>query len=206
MGALQLGGTTRICPSVRCPGRFFAFTLFNLPSRLRLLALLCGLLVPANLWAGFYFLQSGPPPLRFIEAAKTNIYLWPPQSPAEKSAGGSNHLEHASAGPSQSNAGTSLNPGGNSSTDANGVTASAVTAPMEMTDLSSSNALINLGANPPSARELLVVTPQMLAEYLRSAPGAANRPATNAVANGEVPFTPPTPRVVPSSEAIYRTQ
>jgi hypothetical protein len=106
----------------------------------------------------------------------------------------------------QTNTAVSLNPGAVSSAKTNGLAAPAVSEPVELTDLSSSNALVNLEANPPSARELLVVTPQMLAEYLRSAPGVVNRPATNAVVNGEVPFTPPTPKVVPSSEAIYRTQ
>jgi hypothetical protein len=178
--------------------------MFAPPSRLRLLVLLCGLLAPASLRAGVYFLQNGPPPLRFMEAAKTNAFLWAPLSPAENSA---SRLGHASARPLQTNAAVSLNPGAVSSTETNGAAAPAVSEPVELTDLSSSsNALVNLDANTPSARELLVVTPQMLAEYLRSTPGVVNRPGTNTVVIGEVPFTPPTPKVVPSSEAIYRTQ
>jgi hypothetical protein len=206
MGALRFGGATQIRSGVPRSGKLWLSAIFTLPSRLRLLALLCGLLAPASLRAGVYFLQSGPPPLRFMEAAKTNAFLWPPLCPAENSAVGSNHLEHASARPLQTNTAASLNPGAVSSAKTNGVAAPAISEPVELTDLSSSNALVNLEANPPSARELLVVTPQMLAEYLRSAPGVVNRPATNTVVDGEVPFTPPTPRVVPSSEAIYRTQ
>jgi hypothetical protein len=53
---------------------------------------------------------------------------------------------------------------------------------------------------------LLVVTPQMLADFFKANLDSSMRQSTNAPAGADVPFNPPIPKPTPSSEAIYRTQ
>lgn len=55
-----------------------------------------------------------------------------------------------------------------------------------------------------SANELLVISPQMLIEYFRSAPGATNGAGVSALV--PVQFTPAIPAAHPSSRAIYKTE
>jgi hypothetical protein len=52
---------------------------------------------------------------------------------------------------------------------------------------------------------LLIVTPQMLADYFKATLGGMDRFPTNAPSGADIPFNPPTPKP-PSSEAVYRTQ
>jgi hypothetical protein len=66
--------------------------------------------------------------------------------------------------------------------------------------------MIGTDANPPSASNLLIVTPQMLADYFKAGFDGAFKSSTNGFGGGDVFFNPPTPRVVPSSEATYRVQ
>jgi hypothetical protein len=61
-------------------------------------------------------------------------------------------------------------------------------------------------ANSLTASNLLVVTPQMLADYFKSNLDISSKPSTNSFGGGEVMFNPPTPRIPPSSEAVYRVQ
>ena len=61
-------------------------------------------------------------------------------------------------------------------------------------------------AGPPPASEMLIVTPQMLAEYLKPTARPALPPSTNAPAATELQFTPPEPKAIPGSEARYKTQ
>ena len=65
---------------------------------------------------------------------------------------------------------------------------------------------LNSGHAGLSAGELLVVTPQMLEDYLRPSHAPLDRTATNGLPYIDVPFMPPAPMVPPSSEAIYRSQ
>jgi hypothetical protein len=62
-------------------------------------------------------------------------------------------------------------------------------------------------ANPSSASNLLLLTPQMLSDFFRA---NFDHNAIGAFTNGfnglELPFNPPTPKLAPSSEAIYRVQ
>jgi hypothetical protein len=44
------------------------------------------------------------------------------------------------------------------------------------------------------ASELLIVTPQMVADYFRPVPGVVARPSTNALPEGDVMFRPATPK------------
>jgi hypothetical protein len=60
--------------------------------------------------------------------------------------------------------------------------------------------------NSSTASNLLLVSPQMLAEYLKANSDSGSSPMTNGFGGMEVPFSPPSPRITPSSEAIYRTQ
>jgi hypothetical protein len=59
--------------------------------------------------------------------------------------------------------------------------------------------------NPLPASNLLVVTPQMLADYFKATLSGMDKLSTNAPAGPEILFNPPTPKP-PSSEAIYRNQ
>ena len=56
-----------------------------------------------------------------------------------------------------------------------------------------------------SASNLLIVTPQMLADYLKANLENLTRSSTNGFSGADVPFNPPVPKP-PSSEATYKTQ
>lgn len=79
---------------------------------------------------------------------------------------------------------------------------------MPPTDISLSNpqdlSQLPLGADgkPLSASNLLIVTPQMLADYFKA---TLDKLSTNAPSGADIPFNPPFPKL-PSSDAVYRTQ
>lgn len=155
-----------------------------------------GWLHPAGLRAEVYFLQAGPPPLRFIEAAKTNALA---SSTANGLAANTNGLAAGAAQPAQTN--LAVPSATQTSTDGSEI----VAEPMELSVLSSSNSVVGPDGTPLSASELLVVTPQMLADLLKPIPGRPGQPATNAAPNEPMIFTPPTLKP-PSSEATYQTR
>jgi hypothetical protein len=79
-------------------------------------------------------------------------------------------------------------------------------APSPSTD---SSGPANSAGSPLSASELLVVTPQMLADFLKPASGST--PATGftntaSSAAEALPFMPPSPKTSPGSQATYRVQ
>ena len=63
-----------------------------------------------------------------------------------------------------------------------------------------------IDGNSLSASNLLVVTPQMLADYFKANIDAVYKPFTNGVSGPDVLFNPPLPNPPPSSEAVYRIQ
>jgi len=56
------------------------------------------------------------------------------------------------------------------------------------------------------AAEMLLITPQMLAEYFKPAPGATNAAGVSVFVPVQLGFTPPTEKTPPSSRATYKTQ
>jgi hypothetical protein len=65
---------------------------------------------------------------------------------------------------------------------------------------------IPLSTNLLPAGNLLLVTPQVLADFFKANMDATYRAATNGAGGGEIPFIPPIPRPMPSSEAVYRVE
>lgn len=65
--------------------------------------------------------------------------------------------------------------------------------------------LPGIDTNSLSASNLLLVTPQMLADYFKANLEMMSRWSTNGPAVPEIPFNPPTPKP-PSSEAVYKIQ
>jgi hypothetical protein len=63
-----------------------------------------------------------------------------------------------------------------------------------------------IDGNSLSASNLLVVTPQMLADYFKANIDGFYKPFTNGGSGPDVPFNPPVPYPPPSSEAVYRIQ
>jgi len=157
----------------------------------------------ALLASDFYLPRIGPAPLRFaMVSAKSKTYVWPvPLIPT-------NSVNNASAV--------------NSLPDSNAATNSAITLSSpaipqtnNIPTLASSEMSVSspfgptqppVGAdgNPLSASNLLIVTPQMLADYFKATLTGTDKLSTNA-ARADIPFNPPTPKPL-SSEAIYRTQ
>jgi hypothetical protein len=60
----------------------------------------------------------------------------------------------------------------------------------------------------PTASDLLTVTPQMIAQYLKpdlNATNSLDRPGAVVFIPADVPFTPPTPKGTPDSQAKYHS-
>jgi len=169
-----------------------------------LVILLATIPAGAVLGSDFYLPRIGPAPLRFATiSANSKGFVWPvPLNPlrsttnstAETSLQVSNTPTN-SAVPVPSLAGSKTN---------------NVSPPLslEMSVSSPANASQTpngTDGNPLSASNLLIVTPQMLADYFKATPGGLDKVSTNAPVGAEIPFNPPTPKP-PSSEAVYRTQ
>jgi hypothetical protein len=135
-------------------------------------------------------------------SAKAQRFVWPPlltEAPAvtrsNTTARPSNPVQPADAAlaPTNSNPATDTT----DSTELSSPSASAIPPAPE--------------GGSPSARELLVVTPQMLSEYLKPAVGATSMPATNALTHGDLYapprkdffFAPPAPKPASGSQATY---
>jgi hypothetical protein len=78
--------------------------------------------------------------------------------------------------------------------------------PLELSAESPPPGSADLVGSPLSASEMLIVTPQMLAEYLKNPPGGTNPPPTQVLPGGELYFRPPITPPAPSSKATYRIQ
>ncbi len=154
--------------------------------------------------ADFYLARLGPPPLRFAAAPlKPKDFGWPlALGPARAL---TNSLERAGdAATNSSNVLPNATGPSTSRNGAPGVEVTVTTSPSSTFPTPSTS--IGFDGNPLSASNLLVVTPQMLADYFKANYDGTYRPTTNGFSGIEVPFYPPTPKPAPSSEAIYRTQ
>lgn len=146
-----------------------------------------------------YLPRSGPAALRFAAAPlQAKAFVWPPLRKDESAP--SNSLPEAASAPASTNsAPVPAAPGAT-----NWVVDPALLDPTQFPV--DTNSVPNSESPASSASELLIVTPQMLAEYLKPALSGALKAATNAPSSGDVGFLPPTPKPAASSEAIYRTQ
>ena len=151
----------------------------------------------------FYLAHVGPAPLRFAPEPTNADFRWP--APL------ANHLQTNTNVPASEKLSTPI-----ILTNLLGVSDPAVTRtnspapepPMEITVSSPASLMPNPVAtdgNPLSAGNLLVVTPQMLADYLKATLDGSLKFPTNAPVGADIPFNPPTPKL-PASEAIYRTR
>jgi hypothetical protein len=162
--------------------------------------------IPAEgLWSSdFYLARIGPAPLRFAAVlANSKAFVWPvPLIPSRSTT-------NSAAEPSfpASNTGTNLVIPAVGPTTAQTNSIPATSSPETNVFNAASPVQTSIGAdgNPLSASNLLIVTPQMLADYFKATPGGLDKVSTNAPVGAEIPFNPPTPKP-PSSEAVYRTQ
>lgn len=144
---------------------------------------------------GPYFLQSGPPPLRFGERQSEKKLVLPPLFPPKPAATNATVLpvKEADSG-STNSAAEPLAAEAQAGTNAPGGTD-------DITLSAGSSSTLNSDARGIPAGEMLIVTPQMLADYLKPIPGATVRAGTNAAANGDVLFRPPSPNAPPAGPA-----
>ena len=168
---------------------------FSLAS-LALLGSLTASSVVAVRSADTYLQRGGPPPLRFAPTpAQPGQFTWPAQIHSTQSS--SNNQPEPTV-PLTSALET------NSVAQTN---ATALRSPMGAPFEISSPALPPISdPNSLSAGNLLLVTPQMLADYFKTNFDPGLRWLTNGFAPMEVPFNPPLPRLSPLSEASYRIQ
>ena len=170
-----------------------------------------GLIVPmllaGNLLASeFYLARLGPAPLRFASTAVKPKGLARPEaaSPSDTNATAALNIAAPTSG-------TNSAPSGPNAADLQRTPKTSYSEPV--TALAASNPAsgpaepTGFDGNPLSASNLLVVTPQMLADYFKAGIDAAVKPGTNSVPTPDVLFAPPTPKpITPSSEATYRIQ
>jgi hypothetical protein len=152
--------------------------------------------------ADVYLPRFGPAPLRFVAPPPSVEFTWP--SPPATSLAATNHTHLAKN--SQENATNSIpnDPVSTPQTNSpSGPDISSIASPTEPLP-----SPVSSETNPLSASNLLIVTPQMLADYFRGNFDGTFRPLTNGVAGPEVLFNPPyaIPLLKPSSQATYRTQ
>jgi hypothetical protein len=149
----------------------------------------------------------GPAPLRFA-AATVNYknFAWPVPLNTGRSTTNSTEIANLSGSNAATNSTASLPPSA-PQTNNTPVNARVPLAPDVTVSSPANPPQMPIGAdgNPLSASNLLIVTPQMLADYFKATLNNADRSSTNAPAGPEVLFNPPTPKP-PSSEAIYRSQ
>jgi hypothetical protein len=154
--------------------------------------------------ADFYLARLGPPPLRFAAAPlKPKDFAWPLAPGPARALTNSMEL----AGDTATNSSNVLPNATGPATSSNGAPGTEVTVTASPSSTFPTPSIsIGFDGNPLSASNLLVVTPQMLADYFKANYDGTYRPTTNGFNGIEVPFYPPTPKAAPSSEAIYRTQ
>ena len=150
----------------------------------------------------FYLMRLGPPPLRFAPVSNGE-FKWP--MPLPKPSLANTNM------PGAGKFSTVITPTNVLATADSAVPKTNGAAPQPISEISVSSAAnlmptpVGADGNPLSASNLLVVTPQMLADYLKATLDSSLKSSTNAPAGADIPFSPPTPKL-PASEAIYRTQ
>jgi hypothetical protein len=148
-----------------------------------------------------YLPRIGPPTLRFAEPLVKVDVLEVPASSEGTIGSVSNHVEASVAAVEQSNTASVPCP-----EDTNYVEEIWIDFPRELSTALAPTISAAGGTSGVPARELLIVTPEMLSEYLTPGPVGADRAATNAVPYGQIWFMPPAPKPLASSKAVYRSQ
>jgi hypothetical protein len=169
-----------------------------MPIRLSLLILLVagGTLLAAE--PSRPYLLTGPTALRYAKAPDvTRNFNWPSLFPEPSAAAKSNLVEHASSAPSPTN---SVAAGSTSPAQSSFPTESNSLAATEPHPPPVAPPSWNLDNGPTSASPMLLVTPQMLADFFRS-----NVVTANVAPNWDLRFMPPIAMPPPSSEAVYRS-
>ncbi len=157
--------------------------------------------------ADLYLTRLGPAPLRFASApASTKDFVWPIPLQPGHTATNSSALAAIGDSVAGTNSSVSVAITTGSQTQSSSLVASQSTEIVKSSPLIGPSIPTVSDGNPLSASNLLLVTPQMLADYFKASFDFANKPGTNVLNGVEVPFNPPMPKPIPSSEAIYRTQ
>jgi hypothetical protein len=169
------------------------------------LALIFLFISASTLWSSdFYLSHVGPSPIRFAALpAKPGDFVWPISLIPARAA--TNVVADTSSA-SSTNAAISLPGASEGQSQTNSVSSTPVSETAASATLIGPSMPNGLDGNPLSASNLLVVTPQMLADYFKANLDTSMRQSTNAPAGADVQFNPPIPKPAPSSEAIYRTQ
>jgi hypothetical protein len=171
---------------------------------LTLALLLATIPAPALLGEDFYLARLGPAPLRFAAApANPNGFTWP--VPLIPVVAGTNSTNPATSIAATNSAAASAN-AIDLPTPTNSAVAAPVTGPATLSPFLVPQTAIGSNENPLPASNLLVVTPQMLADFFRANLDGPYMPSTNVYSGAEVFFNPPILRLAPSSQATYRTQ
>jgi hypothetical protein len=160
--------------------------------------------VAAPLGSDFYLPRVGPAPLRFaLTSADSRDFAWPIPLIRAQSITNSTAATNDNPSIGATNSTSSVSNVAASQTN----NAQLVSSPETSFSSQTSMPQIPDGANgnPLSASNLLVITPQMLADYFKANLTGTDRLLTNRVSGADIPFNPPTPKP-PSSEAIYRIQ
>ena len=152
-----------------------------------------------------YLPTFGPAPLRFAAAPdKTKVFLWPPlipQGPATPS--NTVTVVDAAAAPTNSPVLSSFGPPWLPPTNTVEMVAKS---PAEDPPASAAINLPTPLEPPGNPSGGMLVTPQMVADFLKAGPHGSGQPLTNALPAGELWFAPPSFHPSPGSEATYRVQ
>jgi Predicted membrane protein len=82
--------------------------------------------------------------------------------------------------------------------------AAPIEAPLETLLPKPAEPVVETKPEPPAANEMLVISPQMILEFLRAGSHSTNGTGVSTLV--PVSFTPPTPAPAQSSRAVYRTE
>lgn len=152
----------------------------------------------------FYLSRVGPPPLRFSSIPKPSksFELITPQVVVTNPAAATTSETEVPV----TNAITTAPIPQLSNTQTNSPAATPAPETSIAGPLITPETQIPLSTNLLPAGNLLLVTPQVLADFFKANMDATYRAATNGAGGGEIPFIPPIPRPMPSSEAVYRVE
>jgi hypothetical protein len=148
----------------------------------------------------FYLPHTGPASLRFAPVLpRPWDFKWPMPKVAN---GSTNETQNPTAGSTNSTVLAS-----SSIQQTNSTTASPMASSAAWSVFSDASPFAGLDANPSSASNLLLLTPQMLADFFKATlDQTAVKPSTNGFGGVDPSFIPPMPKPVPSSEATYRVE
>jgi hypothetical protein len=159
--------------------------------------------VPTARSDAFYLSRVGPPPLRFSSLPKPkSLALINPQVAVTNPAA----VTTSEPDLPVTNAITTASTPQLSDTQTNSPAGTPAPETSIAGPLITPETQIPLSTNLLPAGNLLLVTPQVLADFFKANMDATYRAATNGAGDGEIPFIPPLSRPLPSSEAVYRVE